>query len=317
MENNDIFNITQKTLELCRAKAEKTKSDFWKNAYKFLSDYYEGKIQKLTPKQSQWLFSIKPQLEPHDPIFRQYIDSMFGSIIVKEDDIKRIIWGSDQNNSIEQPTITYEDKSNIQLTEDWLPQIEPTKCDMVLTQFDDQTLTQNKFISRQAEIIETPDIKPTNEMNPEKRKQVLKRIGNWGEKAVFHNLMNQLKVKYKNFRSELVNYTFEVFPNNSQSPIVTLRLMNEANKEQTGYDLLLIENNTPTYIEVKSSISNDKESFELSHQQWNCLVQFKEQYAIYRVINAGTSSASVTVIKNPLQYICSGYIKIESIKMQL
>ena len=317
MENNDIFNITQKTLELCRAKAEKTKSDFWKNAYKFLSDYYEGKIQKLTPKQSQWLFSIKPQLEPHDPIFRQYIDSMFGSIIVKEDDIKRIIWGSDQNNSIEQPTITYEDKSNIQLTEDWLPQIEPTKCDMVLTQFDDQTLTQNKFISRQAEIIETPDIKPTNEINPEKRKQVLKRIGNWGEKAVFHNLMNQLKVKYKNFRSELVNYTFEVFPNNSQSPIVTLRLMNEANKEQTGYDLLLIENNTPTYIEVKSSISNDKESFELSHQQWNCLVQFKEQYAIYRVINAGTSSASVTVIKNPLQYICSGYIKIESIKMQL
>jgi hypothetical protein len=68
-----------------------------------------------------------------------------------------------------------------------------------------------------------------------------------------------------------------------QSNSVSIKWENEHEESHLPYDILLIENGTKNYIEVKSTRTYNQHSFPLSINQIETILQHTENYFIYRV----------------------------------
>ncbi len=68
----------------------------------------------------------------------------------------------------------------------------------------------------------------------------------------------------------------------SKSPI-SIRWENENDESNLPYDISLIKNREKHYIEVKSTRINDENPFQLSINQIESIIQYRQYYHIYRV----------------------------------
>jgi len=55
------------------------------------------------------------------------------------------------------------------------------------------------------------------------------------------------------------------------------------------------------YIEVKSTVSHDKQAFEVSRNEMQVAGEMRGRYMVYRVFGAGSSSAAMCVLPDPVQ----------------
>jgi hypothetical protein len=129
-----------------------------------------------------------------------------------------------------------------------------------------------------------------------------KAIGDWGE-----NLVNKFLIeKYKN------------------TPNIQIKCLNQNGNIGKGYDFVIIENNIEIeYIEVKSKVSKTRPiEVSISATQWEWAKELNnnnngDKYKIYIVLGAGSESATIDIISNPVQMFKDGKIKANPINIEI
>lgn len=98
----------------------------------------------------------------------------------------------------------------------------------------------------------------------------LHEIGRWGEHMVYQYLLQQK----------------EANPN-----MVDVKWCNKENEKGAPYDMEISRQTdsgiVQTFIEVKTTLTDDKNVFEISSQQIQFAQEHRENFHIYRVFNAG------------------------------
>jgi len=181
-----------------------------------------------------------------------------------------------------------------QETTDWTPSVSPQQVEAVI---EDYQIKEKHYEYREHSSSEF--YKHSHDKTIEKKKRDLssegkKRVGRWGEEFVF----DYLKKEYmKNFQYAEFRETKDGFEFIHENQILAKVIW--ANKDRDtgeGYDFIIEENQTKKYIEVKSSVEESKEWFDLSEKQWQFLKQNGQNFYIYRVYNAGTNKAKIQKI---------------------
>jgi len=131
-------------------------------------------------------------------------------------------------------------------------------------------------------------------------KAIRKAIGEWSEEYVYRYLQE--------------------FCENNKDKRYSVRRMNEGANIGRGYDFVLMRGDEELrYIEVKGRASNTNE-FEISKTQWGFAKFLYDsgegyKYAIFVIKNAGTTSASLTSINNPVKMWLDGDLEIARIEL--
>jgi len=129
-----------------------------------------------------------------------------------------------------------------------------------------------------------------------------KEIGNWGERFVLGTLARQFS-KEGEYSKTASGGKCEL----SSGQIVDIRWMNCGGDVGKGYDFVLLHDGTETeYIEVKSKVGSAEELITITGTQWEFARKLEdegdgEKYSIYVVSKAGTSTAAIHKIKNPIK----------------
>tara|TARA_Y100001970_G_C14188565_1_gene834020 strand:- start:415 stop:1650 length:1236 start_codon:yes stop_codon:yes gene_type:complete len=143
----------------------------------------------------------------------------------------------------------------------------------------------------------SPKIKGSKKSSTEKPRKPSppsKKVGDAGEKYVYEYEKNRLTECGKKELSELIVKQYEdlsFFP---------------------GYDIQSFdEEGNEIYIEVKSTKSKKKDSFEISENEINAARELGDAYYIYQVTNALTNPKISTVIQNPIRFETLNKILVE------
>lgn len=177
-------------------------------------------------------------------------------------------------------------------------------------------MSLSKVTSNEKDIFLTSEKTNYKEPNNNLTQKEKDDIGYWGEEFVF----SSLKKKYsENFSKFIETENSFKFINDSKS--IEIIWINK-NKNQQGIgrdiDLIEVENGkiTHKYIEVKSTISELKDYFELTEREWDKAKKEGDNYIIYRVYNAGKNNARIECIINPYKKWIEGYLGFKSITIK-
>lgn len=141
-------------------------------------------------------------------------------------------------------------------------------------------------------------------------------IGKWGEKLVFGFLRKEFIKKYPKGKIKKTDYGFAVILN--EQAIAEVHWLDITRDQVVGYDIKVLENKEETYIEVKSTKSDDKEYFDISKRQWEFAKEKGERFLIYRIFNAGSKrNAKLTIIPNPVQQWKEGRLNAYPIRIEI
>ena len=121
-----------------------------------------------------------------------------------------------------------------------------------------------------------------------------KRVGDAGEEYVY-------KYEYKKLietgREDLAKQIVKQYEDHSFFP---------------GYDIKSFdENGNEIFIEVKSTVSKDKNYFEISDNEVLAADSLKDSFFIYQVTEALSNPRISVIIKNPMKYISENKILLE------
>ncbi|KAK8916592.1 hypothetical protein KSP39_PZI022583 [Platanthera zijinensis] len=78
-----------------------------------------------------------------------------------------------------------------------------------------------------------------------------------------------------------------------------VRWVNKETETGLPYDLVVGENESTQYIEVKATVSAAKDWFEISPREWKFAAEMEDSYSIAHVAILGPDKANVTIMKNP------------------
>lgn len=111
---------------------------------------------------------------------------------------------------------------------------------------------------------------PEIQLDMEQDEAGLQEIGRWGEHIVYQYLLQQ---------------------KDNDPDIVEVKWCNAENEIGSPYDMELSRKTdsgiVKTFIEVKTTLTDDKDVFEISSQQIQFAKEHRENFHIYRVFNAG------------------------------
>lgn len=203
--------------------------------------------------------------------------------------------------------------------EKWVPEVGVTDIDVNIEQYleeekeenskekEGRVFSKNNFNNSRHKIQQSKDLS----------KEDKDKIGDFGEKTVYNELIRCLKGKYPSYKSEhdIRNRIFRVSKNGQT--IAELRWLNSKNTIQEGYDLILRERGLSKFYEVKTTRGPENVVFTLSPQQWNFIKSKENKYSIMRVINAGTVNIRIIEINNPYRLWREGKLKASPVSIEL
>jgi len=144
--------------------------------------------------------------------------------------------------------------------------------------------------------VDPNDIETRKESEPDTLSQQDKiRIGNWGEEYSNDALKERLMEKYPNAIQERIKNGYRFFVNDSF--VADLIWENEEKDQKNPYDIHLIETDREAFYEVKTTISNKKDWFKVSRNQWHFAKENKEKFHVLRVYLAGTAQTKIVEYK--------------------
>lgn len=91
--------------------------------------------------------------------------------------------------------------------------------------------------------------------------------------------------------------------------------LNAREEQYQNHDIEIIVDGIVNFIEVKSTIANEKTFFNLSYNEWQLMKLKSENYWIYRVYNVGTLESKIEIIRNPYKLFIDGKISANPIKI--
>ncbi len=149
----------------------------------------------------------------------------------------------------------------------------------------------------------------------EQNEEFKRTVGIWGEKIVFLTLKQ--KIKSENSDSRIITDTegYLLLETPEQKQIILKWLNANGIDAKKSYDLVLFQNKVKSFIEVKSTKSRTKNSFQISGSEWAFAKQTGEHYSIFRVFDAISTSPKIVIIPNPYQKWIDGEIIANPIKI--
>jgi hypothetical protein len=143
-----------------------------------------------------------------------------------------------------------------------------------------------------------------------------KEIGSWGEEYVFECLKDEFMNKYPTGKQNSTEDCFTII--REEKPVVTVKWLNKYEDRKEPYDIIVTdENGVKEYIEVKTTITDNEEWFDVSQNQWEFIQKMGEKFHIYRVYNAGTDKAAYFVLDNPKQLWLAGELTATPVRIKL
>lgn len=121
------------------------------------------------------------------------------------------------------------------------------------------------------------------------------RIGNWGEAYSNDALKERLIEKYPNALLIKIENGYRFLVNNTS--VADLIWENEDKEQKKPYDIHLTETDREAFYEVKTTITNKKDWFKVSRNQWHFAKLNKEKYHVLRVYQAGTTQTKIVEYK--------------------
>ncbi len=150
-----------------------------------------------------------------------------------------------------------------------------------------------------------------------------RRVGCWGEEAVYIKLKKYYISKYKVKTCDIKETTNGVVLTGSFAGapvIVKLTWFNKEGESGNSLDMKLkITKRNKTkkrYIEIKSTMSNKKSITRISTNEWRIMCKYKKRYQLFKVYNTGKKNIRIEKRKNIYQEIIDGFHG-SSIKMRL
>ena len=166
-------------------------------------------------------------------------------------------------------------------------------------------------------VIKKYDIPYAEPFHQNKEKWMSKKdridIGIWGEKYAMNFIKIKALEKYKN--SELFEMSNGFFLKNNGRECFKAIWLNANGEKYQNHDIEIIVENVTSFIEVKSTISNEKDFFNLSYNEWQLMKLKSDNYWIYRVYNVGSLEAKLEVIRNPYKLFIDGKISANPVKI--
>jgi len=143
-----------------------------------------------------------------------------------------------------------------------------------------------------------------------------RKIELWGEKYALEYLKKKFSDKYPQGELVATESGFAIFL--AGKNIVEVHWVNKIGDKGEAYDLKVVENGNPEYIEVKSSKpAGNKNLVKLYGWQWKFASTMGEKFHIYRVYNAGTPRARLADIANPTQLWQQGNLRVDSVYIRV
>jgi len=143
-----------------------------------------------------------------------------------------------------------------------------------------------------------------------------KAIGRWGEEYAIKCLKDRFSGQYPQGKVEETEDGFNI-TSNSQI-IVQVHWLNKKGEKGVGHDIEVAEVGSEQYIEVKSTITDAKEWFTVSKEQWKFIREEGDKFHIYRICNAGTEKqAKLVDIPNPSKLWQEGSLVAYPIQIQI
>lgn len=123
-----------------------------------------------------------------------------------------------------------------------------------------------------------------------------KKIGDWGEKYALRFIREKYNLEGYNI---IDKDEFSFYGRNTNGDSIEVILSNNNQNTGIGHDIIIKENNTEKFIEVKSTISNYKKPFILTKEQWERAKILGKKFIVYRVYNAGSqTNTQIKIINN-------------------
>ncbi|MGK7900412.1 MAG: DUF3883 domain-containing protein [Hormoscilla sp.] len=143
-----------------------------------------------------------------------------------------------------------------------------------------------------------------------------RKIEIWGEKYALEYLKKKYSEKYPQGELAATESGFAIAL--AGKNIVEVNWLNQIGDKGEAYDLKVVENGNPEYIEVKASKpGSNKNLVKLYGWQWKFAASMGEKFHIYRVYNAGTPRARLADIANPTQLWQQGNLRVDSVYLRM
>lgn len=150
---------------------------------------------------------------------------------------------------------------------------------------------------------DTPRIRKATSYRPSSRTRNPPRntidIGRWGEEYAFYCLKNKKLKEYKIDEKSLFEIDQGYVIKVKGEEVFRAVWVNQHKEVKEGYDIYYRENGETFYIEVKATTSQTKNWFDITSHEWFYFTQKKDHYHLYRVYNAGKTTAKYLHIRNP------------------
>ena len=255
----------------------------------------------------------------------QIIQSMenFGipvrDIKIKEGEKKKEIPKKEEKTIWEKPKREYGEPPR-----EWKPECRPEQADVNIVVYEPKETSPPRVGSedkkrsvpspRDRMLSHGPSTK--HEKTDKSDEKDMKEIGKWGEGYVYSCLQKQKSKEYPG--AELIE-TEEGFNLEKDGKIlVEVIWWNKYSDQGIGYDIELFENDIRQYIEVKSTITEEVHTFNLSKAQWDMMQKEGDNFWIYRVYNTGCEKrVKCKPIRNPAKLMKEGKIAAYPIQIEI
>jgi hypothetical protein len=201
---------------------------------------------------------------------------------------------------------------------EWQPECEPEEAEMHIGKLE---IPKRRIRTSDSK----NDVKifiPSSEKREETGTDMLslqdkKRIGRWGERYVLNTCLKKQYInKYPEGKIKETNRGFEIHTKRRKA--IEVEWLNKVEDKGEGHDIKIIEYNKEIFIEVKSTITDAKEWFDISRKQWEFAQEKGDNFHIYHVYNAGSmKNAKFVDIKNPFRLWQEGKLSAYPIRIQI
>lgn len=171
----------------------------------------------------------------------------------------------------------------------------------------------------------TPDIEPSNQSVSTNAysSSALMAIGRWGEEFFYYSLLEKYKKEYSDYEFSNDLSGFKCFSKDGKHTIEVIwyNMRNESFKSQ---DLTVIESHqgviSESLYEVKTTTSKNPHDATISKNEFLEMLlcnKLNKPYYISRVTGAGTVSAKIEIIKNPLEEILNQRLEVTNLTLKI
>ena len=140
-------------------------------------------------------------------------------------------------------------------------------------------------------------------------------IGRWGERCAVGCLEREMKEKYPEAVLEDTPEGFQVRLHGTI--LARVHWLNKSGDIGTGCDIEVSEHGTEDYIEVKSTITDQKEWFDVTEAQWRLAQQKGHRFHIYLVRRAGSAHPELQDIEDPTELWRQGLLQAQPVRIRL